>query len=778
MAKAKEKFKNILSKESWLIRKTSWERSEQGVREALFTLGNGYICSRGVLEEIPYDSQSGTYIAGLYDEAGSQVTEIVNLPNPINFKIIAQGEKVDVVAMDVIGHRRILDMRKGLIVRRTVYSTSNKARLDYQSLRFLSMSNPHIGVMQIRFTPLDQDADIIVETFVDTSMTNKGILSEGRKRHFEVAKFINTKFINYVCVKTFQKKISVGYANYLKVHHEGKTHATSEKVMRLYVKKNDTVTFTKIFSIHSSMDLDFKGELEKNVISSLNRAIKIGFQGLLGQHIEAWSRKWDMADIDVRPDTNLQKAIRFNIYHMLICGNSRDNRVSIPARTLSGEGYRGHIFWDTEIFILPFFIYTQPEIAKNILYYRYKTLPVARRNAKENGYKGARFAWESADTGEETTPEWHRDLDGRVIKIFTGQMEHHIVADIAYAVNHYYVVTGEDEFMLDAGLEIIFETARFWASRVEYNPRRDLYSIKNVIGPDEFHIKVNDNAFTNVMARWNLARATQLYRQYEARNPRRFKNMIKRIKLREGEVRTWARISNRIAMHVNREGIIEAFKGYFKRKYIPIRELDRNFMPVLPKSVSLKKIGSTQFVKQADAMMICNLFPESYPPSQKRKNYIYYNRRTLHKSSLSPSMYALAGWEVQFYDKAFHYFIFSLYSDLENKHGNTYEGIHAATLGGNWQVIFHGFAGIRVEGGILTINPSLPLRVNSLRLKIKYRKWVLSVQIGKKDVKILPASYKNDILKISVYGKMRELRDGRLSIFSLQPQAEEAKGKK
>ncbi len=189
--KVTDRFEDILSKESWLIRETSWERGEQGIRESRFTLGNGYICSRGILEEIPYDAYPGTYMAGLYDNAGSQVTEIINLPNPINFKIVAQGEKVGVVAMDVASHNKTLDMNKGLLKRRTVYSTTKKERFDYQSLRFFSMDNPHIGVMQVRFTPLDADADIIAETFTDTSMTNKGILSEGRKRHFEITKFLN-----------------------------------------------------------------------------------------------------------------------------------------------------------------------------------------------------------------------------------------------------------------------------------------------------------------------------------------------------------------------------------------------------------------------------------------------------------------------------------------------------------------------------------------------------------------------------------------------------------
>jgi len=773
--KVKDRFEDILSKKSWLIKESSWERGEQGVRETQFTLGNGYICSRGVLEEIPYDAQPGTYIAGLYDEAGSQVTEIVNLPNPVNFRLIAQGEKIDAVAMDVISHHRILDMQKALLKRKTVYSTANNERFDYQSLRFFSKDTPHIGAMRVHFTPLDADTEIIAETFVDTSMTNKGILSEGRKRHFEVTKFINKKFVNYVCVKTFQHKIGVGYAGYLEVEHNGKKRATGDKIMKFLVKKGDTITFTKIFAVHSSRDLRFKGGLQKTAFRSLGKAVKIGFNGLLRRHAAAWKQIWDTADIDVRPDANLQKALRFNMYHMLICASSDDDRSSIPARTLSGEGYRGHIFWDTEIFVLPFFIYNFPQIARNLLYYRYRTLPAARRNARERGYKGALFSWESAETGKETTPPWHRDLDGRIIKIYTGKMEYHIVADIAYAVSHYYAVSGDEEFMLKAGCEILFETARFWASKAESNKSGDTYSIKNVIGPDEFHIKVNDNAFTNVAARWNLVEATRLYRKYEARGAASFKKMIKRIRLREGEVRNWARISNRIHIKTNRSGIIEAFNDYFKRKYIRIKELDDNLMPALPKNIPLKRIKRTQFIKQADTLMIFHLFPKNYPLSQRKKNFIYYDRRTLHKSSLSHSMHALTGWEAGIYGKSYHYFIFSLYGDLENKHGNTPEGIHAASLGGNWQVVYHAFAGIRLSGtgsdgsggkDILTIAPSLPSGVSSLRLKTRYRGWLLSIQVGKRYIKITPEVKNGNMLEISVYGRGVTLKDKKSYVFN------------
>jgi len=763
------RFKEYLSKESWLIRESGWDRDRQNVRETQMTLGNGYLSSRGILEEIPYDCQPGTFIAGLYDEIGSQVTEIVNLPNPVNFRLVVQGEKIDAVAMDVISHERILDMKKGLLVRRTVYQTAVKERFDYQSARFFSMVDPHIGVMKIRLTPLDADTDIIAETFLDTSITNRGILSEGRKRHFEVTAFHSSEKVNYTSIKTFQKKISVGFASLLKVEREKSNtiYATNDKFLRLYVKKGETITFTKFFSIHSTMDLGFKGDLKNGTVRSLKRAAAKGFEALLSGHEKAWAGKWERADIDIRPDKNLQTALRFNMYHLIISA-SGDPRTSVPARTYSGEGYRGHIFWDTDIFILPFFVYIFPEIARNLLLYRHRMLPAARRNAGSMGYKGALFAWESADTGEDETPSWHRDLDGKVIRIHTGELEHHISADIAFAVNNYYLVTKDTKFMLEAGLEIIFETARFWASRVTYNKSRDAYSIRHVIGPDEFHINVHDNAFTSYMARWNLVRAVQLYRIFEAKNNKRFKKMVRRIKLKEADLRKWARISNRMTIKTNRNGIIEAFRGYFKRRYRHIALYDDNMMPLIPRKITPRELKGTQFAKQADAIMLFALFPDSYPTIQKRRNFVYYDLRTLHKSSLSASMSALVGWEVGIHAKAYHYFVYSLYSDIENKHGNTAEGIHAAAAGGNWQVVFHGFAGVRIIDGKLYIIPSLAAGMNMVKFKFGFRGWDIGVTVSKKMVKILAVSKREKELGICVEGEPRKIVSGRESAFKLK----------
>ena len=760
----KDFYKHLLSDDSWLIKQEGWDQRNQGVHEAQFTLGNGYLGSRGVLEELPGGAYPGTHLAGVYDKIRAMVTELVNLPNPISFKISAQGEKFGMVAMDVLEHERILDMQKGLLKRRTVFLNARKERFDYQSLRFFSMHNPHLGAMQVIFTPLDKAVEIVVENTIDTSVTNKGVLTEGKKSHFELVRLTNSKNINYICVETHGERMQVGYASYLKVTRNRRSFSTHKKILHFKVDKGESLCFTKIFSICTSRETKIK-TLEHECIKSLKCAIESRFNNLLIRHIRAWHKKWMAADITIYPKNNLQYALRFNIYHMLICGNERDTRVSIPARTLSGEGYRGHIFWDTEIFIFPFFIYTNPTVARNMLYYRYYTLDAARENAKRKGFKGALFSWESADTGEEATPTWHKDLDGRIVRIYTGEMQHHIVGDVAHATYQYYLATKDEDFMRRAGWEILFETARFWASRVKYSRRKKSYHIKHVIGPDEFHINVNDNAYTNAIAKWNLDVAYRLYKENAPVMQYQFKKLIKKIRLSEEEVEKWPEVSQGLVIPKGKDSdLIEAFKGYFKKKDLPIKELDKNFMPLLPRDIPLKDIEKTQYVKQADVVMLLHLFGESYSAKQKRENFSYYDKRTLHKSSLSPSIYAALGWDTGNFDKAYRYFLHSLYADLKNFHSNTADGIHAASLGGSWQVVINGFAGMRLTEEGLSFNPVLPREVRLIKFKIRYKDYNIIISAQRKAIEVLPLS-KHRSIKLRIYGRMREVLTNKRTVF-------------
>lgn len=758
-----EHFSQYLSDTSWLIFEHSWEPTLQNVSEVQLALGNGYIGSRAILEEIPAGSCPDTFFAGIYDKTGAQVTEMVNAPNPIDFRISVDGEKLDVSAMDVLYHTRILDMRKGFLARKTVYSNVKKKRFDYQSLRFFGMDNPHIAVMQIYLTPLDSSANFTVTTSVDTSVTNEGLITEGRKKHVNIVESSLKGNINFLCTKTLEKGILLTYASYLKISKEKKTLPMPHRKFEVSLKRGETVCFTKIFSFYTSKEVSPK-RIRSETIKVLQKVVKEGFAKLFEKHCEAWKEKWSKADIEIEGVPDIQRIIRFNIYHLLIAANEENNDVSIGAKALTGEGYRGHIFWDTEIFILPYFIYTNPSIAKKLLLYRYNRLEQAKKIAQEKGYAGAMFPWESADTGEDVTPQWYKDSTGKIKKVTTMKFEHHITADIPYAFFHYFLATNDIDFMLKCGLEVFLETAKFWSSRVEYDRFLKKYKIKNVSGPDEFHESVNNNSYTNMLAKWNLITATKLSKVLKRKHPEKVKAIIKKVNLGTEEIKNFKKIAEKIYIPIKGK-IFEEFQGYFRKRKLSLPLLDDNLIPLFPKNV--RNLGETQYIKQADVVMLLYLLSDVFPKEVKRENFLFYERRTLHQSSLSFPIHAILALDAGEKDKAYRYFLNSAYPDLKNIYSNTASGIHIASAGGTWQAVINGFAGVKIIKGILSFEPKLPTHWKKIKFYLNWKGFLLSVNLEKEKIGIaFKSKSKKDFLNVRVYGSLQKLSANKIYSFS------------
>lgn len=750
-------FLTYANDELWLIKETKFVRKLQNTRESQFTLGNGYMGIRGIYEEIPYDSYPGTYINGLYDKMSAQVSRLVNLPNPVNFKFAVEGEKLDVVAMDIVDHKRVLNMKKGVLARQTLYKDSKNRCYDYQSMRFVSQHNKNIGVMQVALTALDANCEIDVNTGIDTSVANAGVLSEGRKKHFRVKELGQHQGAGYLVSETFEKKYTLVYWAGFYYQTNGKKIIAEDNVFRLKFKKNQTVIFTKVFCIkHFPYKVNHSLQ-KKDVFNIFNKAFKSDFSTLFKEHLKAWGKLWKRADIIIEGTANIQQNMRFNIYHMLICVYSDSGFSSIGARTLSGEGYRGHIFWDAEIFLLPFYLFTFPKVAKNMLLYRYRRLAKSKEIAKENGYKGAQFAWESAGTGEEETPGWARDIDRTIIKIHTHQFEHHITADVAYAINKYYLATRDDKFMQDYGYEMLIETARFWASRVEYNKKKNKYEIKQVIGPDEFHVNVNNNAFTNMMVKWNLLTVVKLLEKLK-KKPNSCKQIRRKTNLKDKEIKQWLKISSKIVTYISKKKIIEQFDGYFKLKKVNLSRTDENGIPLLPVKLKAKDLAKTQIVKQADVLMLIYLLNDVFSKKTKLANYDFYISRTVHKSSLSASMHAFIASEVGDLHKAYNFFNVCLRTDISDLYGNTAEGIHAASLGGTWQALIFGFAGIEIRKNKLAINPRMPRSWRKLIFSLEWQESLIKLELTNDLIKIRISSSKQKSIKMGIFDEIITIR--------------------
>ncbi len=741
------------SNDLWCIKENDFREDLQKIRESQFAIGNGFIGSRGTLEEKPRRCLPGTYLAGVYDRLTAQVSELVNLPNPFHFKINAFGQKIGITAMNVASHQRILDMKNGLITRHTVYSDNQKRRYDYQSLRFLSMDARNVGVMQIVLTPLDSDTELQVQTGVDTTVFNSGVVTEGNKRHFSIRELSRHNNADSLVVKTLEKKYCVIFKSGFcyKIGKRSKVYA-SENVLTLRLKKGERIIFTSLFYLDFSTEDGFP-RCEKNARRTFTRVFRSNFKSLLRKHIDAWQELWDKADIVIEGTSDIQKNVRFNIYHLLICSYYDGGFSSIGARTLSGEGYRGHIFWDSEIFLLPFYAHIFPQTAKNILMYRHNRLKEAKSIAKSKGYSGVLFPWESAHNGREETPTWAKNLDGSIIRIKTNEFEQHITADIAFACYNYFKITGDKEFMTDYGYEILFECARFWVSRASKNEQAK-FAIGNIMGPDEFHEKVNNNAYTNIMAKWNLLYA---HKSYEAvkKNKKIYSRLRNRMNLTDKEAKKWKYIASRLGVKMKKNRVIEQFDSFFRKRYIEIVNFDENNIPLLPQEVKVKDYNKTQFVKQADVIMALYLLSESFTPRTKESNFWFYLRRTLHKSSLSAPVHALMALEVDALSRAYQFFNVALRADISNLHGNTHEGIHAASAGGVWQCIIYGFAGIKIDQGVLSVSPYMPLAWQAIKFKLLFKETLWEFQAGNKEICLKASSKYKRKLKIIVFGRQR-----------------------
>ncbi|MEO0264545.1 MAG: hypothetical protein ABIM17_04755 [candidate division WOR-3 bacterium] len=492
-----------LSEKNWLIEQESFGVSHK--HETCFALTNGYIGIRGINEEVFCDEIPGTFIAGVFDKDTAQVTELVNLPNPIGLRIYINREYLNPLKCEVLEFRRVLDLKQGLLFRKLRLKDEKGRITSIEGFRFVSMKNKNLIVQKYNVVCENYSAVLNVESFIDAATVNSKDVPNDRVKHYEVEDKKDCKSCIFLEITTKDKRYKVGIASSTEVLLNGHKCYFNRFVkdlgsiitenLEFEAKEGKSYEIVKLIVLVSSREN--VEDIFKSSQNKLERAKELGVERLLSEHIEEYDKLWDVAKLEVIGDEVADRSLKFNVFHLLSMANPEDERVSLGAKGLHGEGYKGHVFWDTEIFMLPFYIYTNPKAARAMLMYRYNLLDAARENARKNGYKGAQFPWESADTGQEETPKWGYDYLGKPVRIWTGDIEYHISADIAFAVLEYVRATDDIEFLLNYGAEIVIETARFWASICKYNEEKDRYEINDVIGPDEFHEHCNNNAYTS-----------------------------------------------------------------------------------------------------------------------------------------------------------------------------------------------------------------------------------------------------------------------------------------
>lgn len=727
----------------WRLVEKGFEPGREHEVESLFTVANGYVGVRGSLSEVIRESWPATFLAGVFDKPPEGVTELVVQPDWTRLRVHVEGEEVRLFGGETVEHRRTLDLRHGATVREWRHrdAAGRLTRLYY--VRFVSLADRSALVESVTIVPENYSGVLTLEWGLDGRVTNARntkhleileTLAEAGERNGRVPSGEASPPI-LLRARTRESRIEVAFAGSgvlradepLEVQHEVVREATHVGERWQWAGQIGIgYRFDKVVAAATSRETREPAALVRERLAS---HLARGVDDLFQAHARAWGERWADSDVRITGSDEDQLAARFAVHHLLQSANPEDEWVSIGARGLTGESYKGHVFWDTDIYVIPFFTYTYPEAARSLLMYRYHTLPGARAKAAAMGCRGAAYAWESADTGEEVTPTFGVGAGGLIIPILTGQQEHHITADVAYAVWQYWQATGDDDFFRRAGAEILLDTARFWASRVERGAD-GRYHIREVIGPDEYHEGVDDNAFTNVMAQWNLERALASATIVRERWPQRWAELAGRLELDEAELARWRAVAEGMYTGFDpRTGLFEQFQGYFQLEDIDLAQFEPRTasMEVL---VGRERLQQSQVIKQSDVVMLMYLLWDRFPAEVREANFRYYAPRCAHGSSLSPSIHALMAARLGDLDLARRYYRQAAAIDLANNMGNASGGVHTACQGGLWQALVFGFGGLRAGDTGLAFDPCPLPEWRGLAYELKWRGRHLSVVAG------------------------------------------------
>jgi len=783
-------IENILSPRDWLVVQQGYRPDETLKYETLFTLANGVWGTRGAYEEEVPQSYPATYIAGVFDRAMTFNEELANAPNWLGLEVRVNGERLSPDAGKLLSCTRWLDMRNGLLLRRMRWRDGAGRVTRLETLRLIHFRDKHRALIRGVVVPENHDAQVELSASVDATTANTTLSPLVRVRHFATRRIERIASGGvYLEAETYFSKIVAGFASNLVVDNERSRHVDllSDKVVERVVAnvpRGEALAFAKHVSLATSREAK---NVKARAVAELRAMRRDGADEVVRSHCAAWHEAWSNAGIEIVGDPESQRAIRFTVFHLLGLANEHGD-VSIAAKGLHGDMYRGHVYWDTDIFMFPFYLYTNPRAARALVMYRVRRLDGARANAQKNGFRGAQFPWESASTGEEVTPpNWFDPIVGGGEEIRVHEQQHHITADVAYGMDYYLRAVGERRLLVEHAAELFIETARFWASRVRLDPRKKRYVITRVIGPDEGHEDVDNNWYTNWMAAWNLRRAASAVEEMKRHAPREWKRLKARLRLKERELATWRRIAARMWYPTKTpRGVLEQFEGYFKLP-MPRLRFDENDMPVLPKrwpgkrgkmrkglGSTQQKVGNTQLLKQADVVLLQYLFPDEFGLESKRANYAYYSPRTTHLSSLSPSTYAIMGAEAGDMREAWRNFRRTAFMDLDDHQGSVAKGIHAAALGGTWMAVVNGFGGMRLASdGTLRFAPRLPEPWRRLKFRVHWRGARLEITCTKDRTLVEHLGGGRNRVRLSVWGKDVVLKPGeRRSVRRLESRAE------
>ncbi|MGK9173422.1 glycoside hydrolase family 65 protein [Yokenella regensburgei] len=715
---------------------------------SLMTTGNGYMGIRATHEEAYTQQTRGMYLAGLYHRAGQdESTELVNLPDVVGMELTLNGEVFSLQRGVIESWRRELDVATGELSRAVIWQSPDGARFALESRRFASVEKLPLLALEVSITPLDADASISITTGIDATMTN-----HGRQHLDEVQVRVFGQHLLQGIYRTQDGRNDVAISSYCHLDGDVQRSFTAKERRLLqhnsvHARAGQRITLQKINWITWTEERLVSVETwGKQSLAKLEASVQQGYDALLEESANNWGEWWKRSRVEVTSvaATRDQQALDFALYQLRAMTPAHDERSSIGAKGLTGEGYKGHVFWDTEVFLLPFHLFTRPDIARRLLRYRWHNLSQAREKARRNGWQGALFPWESARSGEEETPEFAaiNIRTGLRQKVASAQAEHHLVADIAWAVVSYWHATGDMGFMAHEGMALLLETAMFWISRAVMVKGR--LEIHDVIGPDEYTEHVNNNAFTNYMAYYNVEQALWFARFLKCSDE------------------AFIHRAGHFLQHLWRpepgeDGILPQDDAFLSKPTIDLAKYKANAgKQTILLDYSRSEVNEMQILKQADVVMLAYMLPEQFSRQACLANLRFYEPRTIHDSSLSKAIHGIVAARCQEREMSYRFWQEGALIDLGVDPHSCDDGIHAAATGAIWLGAIQGFAGVSVRHGELHVDPVLPVHWQSLRFPLCWQNSDLLITINETEIRINAGA----VVHLWVEGKKRILQRG------------------
>jgi alpha,alpha-trehalase len=796
---------------AWSLVYTDWTPSQQPLREALCALGNAYFVTRGAAEEAGAGGvhYPGTYLAGGYNRLESEIAgrvveneDLVNWPNWLCLSLRLDGsEPFALESVEILEFRQELDIRCGVLERRVRFRDARGRETTLRSRRIVHMGKPHLAAIEWTVTPENWSGRLEIDSALDGTVTNEGVaryrdLNGGHLQTLDAGRVQEDGVFLLVCTKQSRVEMAQAARTCMFVEDElaacdRVTYQEGARIgqrLAMDCEQHKPVRIEKVVAICTSRDF----ALSEPLLQARKLVTRAGpFETLLSTHTLAWSHLWKWCDLALEDDTRSQFILRFHVFHLLqtVSMNTVDRDVGVPPRGWHGEAYRGHIFWD-ELFIFPFLNLRVPELSRELLLYRYRRLDEARHAARQAGFRGAMYPWQSGSDGRDESQIIHLNPRSGAWVPDDTHLQRHVNAAIAYNAWQYYESTCDRQFLEFFGAEMILEIARFWASIATLNPERGRYEIRGVVGPDEFHTRYPDsdrpgldnNAYTNLMAVWVMECAGHCL---EVLGQDRRQELLEYLQISDAEIAAWDEISRTMYVPFHDDGIISQYEGYAELEELDWEACRRRHGDLQRLDRILGAEGDTpnryKASKQADVLMLFFLFTSAelqarferlgyaFDPQAIPRNIEYYLKRTSHGSTLSRVVHA---WVLSRADREHSWRLFrdALESDIADvQGGTTAEGIHLGAMAGTVDLVQRCYTGLVIREDVLWLHPWLPQEMKRLRIRMRYHTHWLTLEVDQSKMTVLCERGYAGPARIGFRGKIHVLHYGETREFDLTP---------